>query len=57
MGMWSSDDFALLEPQMTGSEAFCAGPWRYERIDGVNHWLQLEAPDAVNALLVDFLPR
>ena len=56
MGVWSSEDFALLEPQMTGSEKCCATSWRYERIDGVNHWLQWEAPDKVNALLLDFLP-
>ena len=57
MGVWSSEDFALLEEQMTGSSKFCAGSWRYERIDGVNHWMQWEAPDTVNALLLDFLPR
>jgi pimeloyl-ACP methyl ester carboxylesterase len=57
MGVWSSEDFALLEPQMAGSAAFCKNGFRYERIDGVNHWLQLEAPDRVNALLLDFLPR
>jgi pimeloyl-ACP methyl ester carboxylesterase len=32
------------------------GPWRYERVDGAGHWLQLEQPDTVNALLLDFLP-
>jgi pimeloyl-ACP methyl ester carboxylesterase len=31
-----------------------AGPWRYERIEA-GHWLQLDAPDRVNGLLVDFL--
>jgi len=55
MGVWSSGDFALTEVQMTGSAQFCAGGFRYERIDGPGHWMQLEAPDAVNALLVDFL--
>jgi pimeloyl-ACP methyl ester carboxylesterase len=29
---------------------------RYERIDGPGHWMQLEAPDMVNQLLLDFLP-
>ena len=24
---------------------------------GPGHWMQLEAPDEVNALLLDFLPR
>jgi pimeloyl-ACP methyl ester carboxylesterase len=57
MGVWSSGDIALTEKQMTGSEAFCTGPWRYERIDGPGHWMQLEAPDKVNELLLDFLPR
>jgi pimeloyl-ACP methyl ester carboxylesterase len=55
MGIWSSGDLALTERSMTGSEAQVAGPWRYERVDGVGHWLQLEAPDEVNALLLDFL--
>ena len=55
MGIWSTGDIALTEVQMTGSAAHVAGPWRYERLDGPGHWMQLEAPDAVNALLVDFL--
>lgn len=56
MGIWSSGDVALLETQMTGSTPFVDGPWRYERIDGAGHWMQLEAPDKVNNLLLDFLP-
>lgn len=56
MGVWSSGDIALTEAQMTGSEAFVSGPWRYERLDGPGHWMQLEAPDQVTGLLLDFLP-
>ncbi|HLY48108.1 MAG TPA: alpha/beta fold hydrolase [Solirubrobacteraceae bacterium] len=56
MGVWSSKDSALTETQMKGSEEYVAGPWRYERIEGVGHWMQLEAPDEVNRLLMDFLP-
>ena len=41
---------------MTSSNQYVDGPWRYERIDGPGHWMQLEAPDKVSALLVDFLP-
>ena len=33
-----------------------AGAWRYERLEGPGHWMQLEAPDEVNRLLLDFLP-
>jgi len=57
MGIWSTGDFALTEVQMTDSAENVAGPWRYERLDGPGHWMQLDAPDKVNALLLDFLPR
>jgi pimeloyl-ACP methyl ester carboxylesterase len=56
MGVWSSRDIALTERQMTDSEENVAGPWRYERLDGVGHWMQLQAPTEVNRLLLDFLP-
>lgn len=56
MGIWGSADFALTEQQMTGSEAHVSEGFRYERLDGVGHWMQLEAPQRVNELLVDFLP-
>ena len=55
MGMWSSGDPALTEGQMTRSADSVAGPWRYERIEGPGHWMQLEAPEEVNRLLIDFL--
>lgn len=56
MGVWSSKDFALTEIQMTSSEQYVTAPWRYERVEGPGHWMQLEAPDEVNRLLIDFLP-
>jgi len=57
MGIWSTGDPALTEIQMTDSAQNVAGPWRYERLDGPGHWMQLDAPDQVNRLLIDFLPR
>ncbi|MEO1089546.1 MAG: alpha/beta hydrolase [Pseudomonadota bacterium] len=54
LGIYSSGDVALAEDQMTGSSAFVDAPWRYERLDGVGHWLQIEAAGPVNALLVDW---
>ena len=57
MGLWSTGDIALTEVQMTDSAKNMGGSWRYERLDGPGHWMQLEAPDQVNALLLDFLPR
>jgi len=57
MGVWSTGDMALTERQMTGSEQYVDGPWRYERLDGPGHWMQWEAPEEVNGLLLDFLGR
>jgi pimeloyl-ACP methyl ester carboxylesterase len=54
LGLWSSRDAALTEAQMRGSASHVAGPFRYERIDGADHWMQLAAPARVNALLLDF---
>jgi pimeloyl-ACP methyl ester carboxylesterase len=56
MGIWSTADFALTETQMTDSAENVAASWRYERLKGPGHWMQLDAPDQVNALLLDFLP-
>lgn len=55
MGVWSRGDIALTEKQMSGSQAYLEGSWRYERIEDAAHWLQLDAPDEVNRLLLDFL--
>jgi len=57
MGVWSTGDMALTERQMTGSEQYVDGSWRYERLDGPGHWMQWEAPEEVNGLLLDFLGR
>ncbi len=55
MGLWSSGDMALTERQMVESSSFVDATFRYERVEGPGHWLQLEAPERVNELLVDFL--
>ncbi len=55
MGVWSADDPALGEDQMTASAAFVEAPWRYERIEGCDHWVPVHAPDRLNELLLDFL--
>jgi pimeloyl-ACP methyl ester carboxylesterase len=57
MGVWSSRDVALVERQMTDSARFCMAGFRYERLDGVGHWIPLQAPDRLNPLLLDYLRR
>jgi pimeloyl-ACP methyl ester carboxylesterase len=55
LGIWSTGDNYLTEEGMLGSSEHLTGPWRYERIEGAGHWLQLDAPEQINELLVEFL--
>ena len=55
LGLWSSGDAYLTEAQMVGSAPWVDGGWRYERVEGASHWMQLDRPDHVNRLLLDFL--
>ena len=57
MGLWSDGDRFLAESQMMDSATVVEAPWRFERIAGANHWLQLTAADRVIALLLDYLGR
>ncbi|MDN3292475.1 alpha/beta fold hydrolase [Streptomyces ficellus] len=54
LGVWSTGDRFLTEGSMAGTGKYVDGCWRYERIEGAGHWLQLDAPERVNTLLLDF---
>jgi len=53
-GVWSSDDVALAEDQMIGSAAFVDAPWRYQRLEGVSHWVPVDVPDKLSQLIISF---
>jgi pimeloyl-ACP methyl ester carboxylesterase len=55
LGLWSSGDRYLTEAPMLRSAEHVTGPWRYERIENASHWLQLDAHDRVNELLLAHL--
>jgi pimeloyl-ACP methyl ester carboxylesterase len=54
LGVWSSGDLALSERQMTESATYCAGEFRYRRLESYGHWIPLEAPAELSSELVDF---
>lgn len=54
MGIWSDRDMAMTERQMTDSARYVTGPWRYERIPRVGHFVPSHAPTRLNELLLDF---
>ena len=40
---------------MERSGAKVDGPWRYERIESASHWIPLDEPERVNALILEHL--
>jgi len=55
VGIFSDGDFFLTERQMRQSSEYCKSGWAFERVTGANHWMQLDAPDRVNSLLLQHL--
>jgi pimeloyl-ACP methyl ester carboxylesterase len=55
MIIWGEADSNMAIELLERSAATVTGPLRIERLPGVSHWVQQEAPEKVSALLVDFL--
>ena len=55
LGIFSTGDNYLTEEAMVRSSEHVTGPWRYERLEGVSHWIPTEAPDWLNRQLLGFL--
>jgi pimeloyl-ACP methyl ester carboxylesterase len=55
MGVWSDGDPALGEQQMVDSARYVTAEFRYERIEGADHWLQLTGAEQLNPLLLEYL--
>lgn len=57
MGVFGAADLYLGEFAMVNSASKVTGPWRYERLEGIGHFVPLDAPEQLNKLLLDFLPQ
>ncbi len=55
LAVWGSGEAYLIESLVVRSVEWVSGPWRYERLVGASHWLQLDQPAQVNHLLIEFL--
>ncbi|MBR9825873.1 MAG: alpha/beta hydrolase [Alphaproteobacteria bacterium] len=53
LGVWSDGDKYLGERQMRASGDLVDAAWRYERFDGVGHWLQAEVPERLMPVLLE----
>jgi pimeloyl-ACP methyl ester carboxylesterase len=54
LGLWSDRDCFLAEDQMRQSERRMGARWRYERVQGVGHWVPLERPDLVASMALEW---
>jgi pimeloyl-ACP methyl ester carboxylesterase len=57
LGIWSDGDAYLTEYPLRSSGERIKGPFRYERVNGASHWLMVDKPAEVNALLLGFLQK
>jgi pimeloyl-ACP methyl ester carboxylesterase len=53
--VWSTNDPALGREAAEATAGHVTGPYRFEVLEGVSHWIPEEAPDALNALLLEHL--
>ncbi|HEX3033670.1 MAG TPA: alpha/beta hydrolase [Thermodesulfobacteriota bacterium] len=53
--IWGEDDPFLGKQMIQGTQEFIQAPYRLEFIPNCSHWVQQEAPDEVNKLMLDFL--
>lgn len=54
MYVWSDRDIALTGKAAHDCGRYVRGPYRFEILDGVSHWLMDERPDTVADLLLDW---
>jgi pimeloyl-ACP methyl ester carboxylesterase len=54
LGIWSDGDYFLTENQMKMSSLYVDAPWRYERIENATHWVQVDVPERLNRMLIDY---
>jgi pimeloyl-ACP methyl ester carboxylesterase len=53
--VWSTEDIALGRKAAEGTAQWVSGPYRFEVLTGVSHWIPEAAPDDLNRLLLEHL--
>ena len=55
--VWSTNDAAFTRATAEATEEFVTGPYRFEVLEGVSHWIAEEAPERLSELLVEHLQQ
>jgi len=53
--VWSTDDLALGRHGAESTASYVEGPYRFEILDGVSHWIPEEVPEVLTRLLLGHL--
>jgi len=53
--IWSTNDVALGRDGAEATAQYVKGPYRFEVLEGVSHWIPEEAPEQLNELLLEHL--
>lgn len=51
--IWSTEDPALSRTGAEATEKYVAGPYRFEVLEGISHWIPEHAPETSNLLLLE----
>ncbi|MCG8918901.1 alpha/beta hydrolase [Actinokineospora sp. PR83] len=55
MYVWSTEDTAIGSTAALGCEKWVSGPYRFEMVEDVSHWVPEEAPDLMTGLIIDHI--
>lgn len=55
--IWSTGDVAVAREGAEATARHVDGPYRFEILEGVSHWIPEEAPDVLNRLLLEHLSQ
>ncbi|ATY15441.1 alpha/beta hydrolase [Amycolatopsis sp. AA4] len=55
MYVWSTEDVAFGSTAALDTANWCTGPYRFEMLEEVSHWVAEEAPEALTSLIVEHL--
>lgn len=53
--VWSTEDVALGRQGAEGTDRYVEGPFRFEVLEGISHWIPEQVPDVLSRLLLEHL--
>jgi pimeloyl-ACP methyl ester carboxylesterase len=55
--VWSTEDVALGRVAAEATKEWVTGPYRFEVLEGISHWIPEVAPDVVSRLVLEQLDQ